>query len=580
MSVENASLSMTNVTVSQNQTNLATSSKGGGINYLDSDPNDGITVSAILNQVSILNNTTYYTGGGMNINGSVTVTLSDVTIRGNETIDTYGGGIAAYDANNALTIHITNNSTFQDNLANGALGNGGGISTNGSLSVTDSSFINNSASLDGGAISAFGNGSAVTLTNATLSGNQSDGGAGMHAANISSLTITDSNITNNQAQTYGGGLYYGDPNGHTTIQNSVISGNQAITGGGGGISTSGDLSIEDTTISGNASLYDGGGIFYYSDNKSFSLNRVTISGNSSINNAGGLYLLNTGTGSVTNSTVSGNSSTSGVGGVYANAATSVLFNHVTIAGNTSANYVGGLTTSGVNVSMNNSIIADNTGGGAYASFPDCLATIQSQDYNLIEKVDSSCGLTGITSHNITGQDPKLDTLKNNGGSTLTMNLLPGSPAIDPAGNTSCIAEDQRGNTRPQDGDNNSTATCDIGALEVSGTPAVHVTRLDVDPASASSVRFLVRFTEPVNGVDKTAPFADFELSPIGPVGTSILSVTGSGAEYTVTVNTGTGNGSIGLDVLDNDSITSIASGEPLGGTGIETAITPMENAIP
>ncbi|MBK8617577.1 MAG: S-layer homology domain-containing protein [Anaerolineales bacterium] len=387
-------------------------------------------------------------------------------------------------------------------------------------------------------------------------------------ANISSLTITDSTITNNQAQTYGGGLYYGDPDGHTTIQNSVISGNQVINGGGGGLSTSGDLSIEDTTISGNSSLYDGGGISYYSDNKSFTLNRVTISGNSSINNAGGLYLLNTGTGSITNSTVSGNSSTNGVGGVFANASTSVLFNHVTIAGNTSTNYVGGLTTSGVNVSMKNSIIADNTGGGAFASFPDCLATIQSQDYNLIEKVDSNCGLTGITTHNITGQDPKLDTLKNNGGSTLTMGLLSGSPAIDPAGNTSCITEDQRGYSRPQDGDNNSTATCDIGALEVSGTPAVHVTRLDADPTSASSVRFLVRFTEPVNGVDKTAPFADFELSPIGLVGTSILSVTGSGAEYTVTVNTGTGNGSIGLDVGDNDSITSIASGEPLGGTGI------------
>ena len=73
---------------------------------------------------------------------------------------------------------------------------------------------------------------------------------------------------------------------------------------------------------------------------------------------------------------------------------------------------------------------------------------------------------------ITGQDPKLGPLTNNGGPTETRALLHGSPAIDagnPAtpgsGGNACEATDQRGVARPQDGDAGGVATCDIGAFE-------------------------------------------------------------------------------------------------------------------
>ncbi|MEL7447880.1 MAG: choice-of-anchor Q domain-containing protein [Pseudomonadota bacterium] len=60
-------------------------------------------------------------------------------------------------------------------------------------------------------------------------------------------------------------------------------------------------------------------------------------------------------------------------------------------------------------------------------------------------------------------DPLLGPLQNNGGSTATHELLPGSPAID-AGSATCEATDQRGVARP-DG-----PVCDIGAFEQAFVP--------------------------------------------------------------------------------------------------------------
>jgi hypothetical protein len=62
-------------------------------------------------------------------------------------------------------------------------------------------------------------------------------------------------------------------------------------------------------------------------------------------------------------------------------------------------------------------------------------------------------------------DPKLGPLANNGGRTLTMSLLPGSPAIDAADPAGAPATDQRGIARPVG------PASDIGAFEY-GLPAV------------------------------------------------------------------------------------------------------------
>ena len=88
-----------------------------------------------------------------------------------------------------------------------------------------------------------------------------------------------------------------------------------------------------------------------------------------------------------------------------------------------------------------------------------------------------------------------------------------------------------------------------------------ILRASLDPTPAASVKFTVKFSESVTGVDK----ADFGLFTT-LTGTSILSISGSGSTYTVLVGTGTGSGSLRLDLIDNDSIMDL-TGKPLGGAG-------------
>ncbi len=94
-------------------------------------------------------------------------------------------------------------------------------------------------------------------------------------------------------------------------------------------------------------------------------------------------------------------------------------------------------------------------------------------------------------------------------------------------------------------------------------------RAGLNPVNTTSVDFTVTFSEFVGGVDTTGPvFDDFILSSsVGISGASVMEVVGSNASYTVTVNTGSGNGTIRLDVADDNSIVDIAL-NPLGGAEV------------
>src|SRR5204862_5547222 len=71
------------------------------------------------------------------------------------------------------------------------------------------------------------------------------------------------------------------------------------------------------------------------------------------------------------------------------------------------------------------------------------------------------------------------------------------------------------------------------------------------------------FSESVGGVDSS----DFALiQGVGVSGASITGVSGSGTTYTVSVGTGIGDGTLGLNLVDDDSIAD-AAGNKLGGAG-------------
>jgi hypothetical protein len=75
---------------------------------------------------------------------------------------------------------------------------------------------------------------------------------------------------------------------------------------------------------------------------------------------------------------------------------------------------------------------------------------------------------------------------------------------------------------------------------------------DADPTSASSVSWTVTFNMAVTGVT----LDDFALQESATlVGSALTTVTGSGTTWTVTASMGTGYGTLGLNLVDNNSIT-------------------------
>ena len=114
----------------------------------------------------------------------------------------------------------------------------------------------------------------------------------------------------------------------------------------------------------------------------------------------------------------------------------------------------------VRVQLKGVILAGNTSGNG----PECSGLLTSQGYNLIGN-NAGCTFTA-QSTDITGQDPLLGPLANNGGPTQTHLPKAGSPVLDQVPTTDCttldgtaLSTDQRGVSRPQG------LACDIGAVE-------------------------------------------------------------------------------------------------------------------
>ncbi len=99
---------------------------------------------------------------------------------------------------------------------------GGGISNNGTATLTNTTVSSNDA-VSGGGIS---NGGTAALTNTTVSGNYADYGGGI--LNYGTATLTNTTVSGNDAEDDGGGIYH---LGTATLANTIVLGNSSSNGG-------------------------------------------------------------------------------------------------------------------------------------------------------------------------------------------------------------------------------------------------------------------------------------------------------------------------------------------------------------
>ena len=336
--------------------------------------------------------------------------------------------------------------------------------------------------------------SDATISGMTIRNGSAPNGGGLY--NSGTLTVTGCEVSGNHGTAHGGPGYGGGiwSNGALTITDSTLRGNEAGSAGGFGgcIYAIGTVDIKNSTLSANQALFSFGG-------------------------GGAIYLASSGSAlTVTNSTLYGNGTESQGGGIYSD--------------------------SGASVTLYNSIIAGNTKTGPVMD--NCSGTITDGGHNIED--DATCSLGASSMSNT---DPKLDPLglKDNGGPTKTIALLPGSPAID-ASSTNCPATDQRGVTR-------SSPNCDIGAFESRGfsfgTPTGSPQSAVINTAFGAPLGVAVTsaFGEPVDGgvIAFTAP-ASGPSTTFAPM--TNAAITGGAVSLGVTAN-GTAGGPYGITASAN-----------------------------
>lgn len=418
---------------------------------------------------------------------NVSLAISNLTIADGLNTDGFGGGIYNAGTLTAMNCVFANNTAIGSVGAyvsggSGSNGLGGAIYNLGLLKVIHCTFLSNSAAGGDGVTSSGGAGGA---------GGDSYGGA---IENFGTLIMTGCWLTGNSATGGSGGV--GADGGYTFFNPANgYPGGMGGNSGGGAIDNLGDLTMSGCLLAtncatgglgahgGNAgwtsqgaggmggwggssgdgnggALFNSGSAVLLNDTIALNLGAGNQGGNGGSGGSGGpdyppgsagwggnggsgygaMYDANGGC-YVTNCTVALNRATPGTGGFG--------------GGQNGVNGVngvaGGFKTGGA--SLLNTLLSGNTP-------TNCIGVITDAGHNLSS--DSSCAFNAEGSR--TNTDPKLGPLADNGGPTMTMALLPGSPAVDAGAATGAPSTDERGVVRPQG------PGVDIGAFEYQYIP--------------------------------------------------------------------------------------------------------------
>jgi CSLREA domain-containing protein len=469
---------------------------------------------------------------GFSVNGTITldnalpeITHPNLTLTGNGAANTIISGNNAVRglsvtadnrtlALNSLTITNANSTT------NGAALSISGI--NNTLTLTNCVLSNNTTTTNGGGLYLAGTGTTAMLTNTTVSGNTAVSGGGLYLS-ISTLTLN----------------------------NGTISGNTGTTGSGGGVlvTNGGTLNANDSPFSNNSSSVRGAGIASV-NSSNVNVARCTFTGNT-----GSGVISSSLTTTITNSTISGNTGP----GIDAVGGTTTVTNS-TFSANTTANVFA--SSSGTVLNLVNTLLAGNS-----SCVQSSQATINAT--NSLIQGGLSC-VNGTNTNNLTSA-PLLGTLGNYGGTTQTIPLLPGSPAINAGTATGAPTSDQRGITR-------NIGNVDIGAFESRGFTLalangdLQSAAVNTNFANPLAVTVTSANSEPVNGGQVT-------FTPPGS-GTS-CAIAGNPATITsgtATTGTVTANASAGGPYTVAASATGVATGVNFSLTNTGSSVLSINRA--
>jgi TolB protein len=410
-------------------------------------------------------------GGSITVNGNDTVRIfyvasganlliQNITLADGYAEDNHGGGIWNHGKLMARNSALLRNATIYS--IDPCYG-GGGIANDGLLTIRESLFSANKACYGGGVF----NSGLLTITQSTLSYNTTlyDGGGIFNGLN-DEMYIANTNFDSNNADN-GGGI---SNSGGTVQLDGCQFNNNIATEEGGGISSSGTMTLSNSTLIENTAS-TGGGMGTHPPGQS---------DNSAI---------------ISNSTFHFNYADSG-GAIYVKGAS--LQDRIDIANSTIASNIanngGGIYITGGVTEVYNSILTDSPFDANCAGFIlDGGHNIDSGDTCDFDLADGS----------LINTDPLLGPLQDNGGETWTHALLYGSPAIDAADQAHCPPSDQRGVYRPQDGDGDGNAICDIGSFEYLN--AVTLTDVSIAGQTAGDAQVNHTFTATSSPISATLP---------------------------------------------------------------------------
>ncbi len=432
--------------------------------------------------------------GGAILLGSGDLSLTDAAVTQSSTTDTDGGG--GIDATGgALTL---TRSLVTGNTA--TAGEGGGVVSDEYVTVDHGTVSGNSAG-SGGGVAVVGGGNLKVL-DSTVDGNHAtsmSGSGGGLLAEAAGLRVERSTITNNTGASGAGVLAYTAKYG-SGVYDSTVTGNTATSVGGGVVLApiKYEAKVSQTTVSGN-SAPTGAGLAMTAllSAGAATLERSTVKGNTATGTdslGGGIAFLTTsGANRVVDSTVTGNTATHG-GGVSVGALNqpalkymdngkqpgSIDLDNSTIAGNTGGGvFINSYDSNSMptarkaaTIGLSSTIVAGNAGGDTDRA-DDATNGGISAAFSLVQTPgDAPLTSTAV----ITGKDPLLGALADNGGPTQTLLPAGTSPALDAGRAPFKLKVDQRGlartaNTGLGDPAGGGDGT-DIGAVELPASAVV------------------------------------------------------------------------------------------------------------